>query len=184
MIEFLKQGTLDSPRAVTTSRVDRLENAGFVTPSFGAGEVILKDDHGDHFRLVWAEPAGRASERTNDRAASDARRPLAPGNYSVVNYRIVRRDEQGIEWFISAGGKLIRKIRVTAGAEVRLDIKPEISLECRVKSTNQGVNIQALIAGAEHAGMTIYRGGTRIPISYTIRDSAGREIATGPMGYG
>lgn len=184
LIEFLKQGTLDAPRAVTTARADRVENAGFVTASFGEGEAILKDDHGDHFRLVWADSAVRQPDRTKDNAATDARRPLAPGSYSVVSYRIVRRDDQGTEWFISASGQPVGKLRVTSGAEVRLDIKAEISMECRVKSTGQGVNVQAMIAGAHKAGLTIYRDGTRVPMSYAIRDSDGREIASGPMGFG
>ncbi len=40
------------------------------------------------------------------------------------------------------------------------------------------------ISGSGHAGMSIYRDGKRIPVSFRISDAAGKVVQEGPITYG
>ena len=183
MIEFFKAGVLETPRAVTTAAHRDTDAVGFITPSVDEGALVLKNENGEFVRLEWPGTDRAASKKT-DRPADAGRRPLPPGKYTVTNYRVARRDKDGREWFISATGKNIRQIEVVASQTHRLDLKPEIAMNCRVKSTGASVEVQAMIMGEHHAGLTIYRDGKRIPMEFVIVDADSKELASGPMNYG
>jgi len=183
LIEFFKTGVLESPRAIATAAHRDNEEVGFVAPSFDEGTIVLKNASDEFVRLEWPK-TDRVTAKKTDRPIATMRRPLPPGKYTVTNYRMVRRDHGGREWFISATGKNIRQIEVVAGQTHRLDLRPEIAMNCRVKMTASGVDVQAVIMGEHHAGLTIYRDGKRIPMEFVIVDADGKELASGPMTYG
>lgn len=183
LIEFFKAGVLETPRAITTAANRDTDEVGFVAPSFDEGALVLKNESGEYFRLEWPRTDRAASKKT-DRPVAVVRRPLPPGKYTMTNYRVARRDKDGREWFISATGKNIRQIEVVAGQTQRLDLKLEIGMNCRAKPTASGVDVQAMIMGEHHAGLTIYRDGKRMPMEFVIVDSDGKELASGPMSYG
>jgi hypothetical protein len=183
LIEFFKAGVLEAPRAVTSATHPDTDQVGFVTPSFDAGAVVLKNESDEFFRLEWPRTDHAAAKKT-DRPHAAMRRPLPPGKYSVTNYRVARPDKDGHEWFVSATGKNIRQFEITAGQTHRLDLKAEIAMNCRAKSTAGGVTVQAMIMGEHHAGLTIYRDGKRIPMRFAVLDKSGKEVAAGELEYG
>lgn len=184
MIEFFKAGVLQAPRAVTSAKASDDSEVGFVTPNFDAGSVLLRNTDGLFVRLDWPASERRRDGDAKPQTKHDGRRPLPPGKYTLTNYRIVRRDHDGREWFVSATGKNIRQIEVVAGQTHRFELKPEIAMNCSVKPMASGVGVQAMIMGEHHAGLTIYRDGKRIPMEFVIVDADGKELASGPMNYG
>ncbi len=141
------------------------------------GSLFLKNASGEVTRLAWK--AGKAGEL----------RALPPGNYTLVGYRIVRKDDEGVNWFISAiSPKGIRKLAVKPGKPLMVAIKPEIRVACKGRAGGpkaKGVlAVQGGFQGEHHSGLTIYREGKRIPLRFTISNHTGEEIETGKMGYG
>ena len=184
LIEFLKAGVLQAPRAVTSAKHNDEEEVGFLTPSFDEGSLLLRDQAGDYVRLDWQKPQRSSSDRKDSRAEADRRRPLLPGKYTLTNYRIARRNADGHEWSTSATGRMIRQIEVVAGQEQRVEVKAEIAMNCRARPVREGSDVQVTISGEHHAGLTIYRDGQRIPLGFVVRDAEGKELTTSPMRYG
>lgn len=184
MIEFLQTGVLAKPRAVTSAEASDRDEVGFIVPSFDAGSLLLKNEHDEYVRLEWPVMDRRSDRASRPRAAHDTRRPLPPGKYTLTNYRIARRGHDGRDWFISATGKNIRQLEVTAGQEQRVELRAEIGMNCRTRPTSQGVDVQVTIMGEHHAGLTIYRDGKRIPLEFVVTDADGKELASGPLKYG
>ena len=184
LIECLKSGVLEAPRAVTSAEHKDGDEVGFITPNFDEGSVLLRNPDGAYVRLDWQRRDRGGSGSTNGAAEADRRRPLTAGKYALTNYRITRRDAEGHEWFISATGKMIRQIEVVAGQEQRMEVKAEIAMNCRARPIREGIDVQVTIVGEHHAGLTIYRDGQRIPLGFVVRDADGKELTTSPMKYG
>lgn len=174
LVAFLKSGTLPAPTTVASPPAKDAGGAGFVSAGFKEGTLLLKNRAGKFYRLAWPREA----------AAKDRRRALPPGDYTLTEYRLVRRDDQGIEWFLSATGPAIRRLTVKAGEELPVPLDETAHVQCRVRRGGDGLNVQGVITGEHHAGMSIYRDGRRIALSYRVSDAQGKELAAGPMKYG
>ena len=161
------------------AKIDDKVAEGFVTPNFKVGSLFLKDRHGKVIRLAW-EPVGEAEPAPGVSAV----RPLPPGSYTLTGYRIVRRDDQGTPWFISAiSAHGMRKIEIKPGQTQTININPGVLVRTS-PGRNAGVPVTMAILGQQHAGLSIYKNGKRIPINYSITSPGGKLLETGKMKYG
>lgn len=172
MIAFLRTNTLTRPRRVTTTPAAEDRTSGVLTPNFEEGTLLLKDKDGTFYRLGW---------KKNDR---DRRRALPPGAYTLTAYTLVRRDDTGKEWFLSATGRAIRTLDVRAGTEQKIALQEFAHVLCRAVPMQGGVQIQGVVQGEHHSGTSLYRDGQRITLGYRLSDSQGKELAAGNLEYG
>ena len=150
----------------------------------------MRGPHHRVYRLKW------------NRDEQNRRRALPVGRYSITGYRVVRKDEKGVPWFVSTTSHGFRRIVVRSGEVKRIKIDPAVHVG--VKATIHGEQLRAqmmihgdrpggggLMAGrhaGHHAphriGLSIYRAGKRISIGYRALDRQGEVIASGTMQYG
>ena len=149
------------------------------------GELFLRGPKKKIYRLEW---------RARDK---DRRRALPPGHYTITGYRIARTDEHGKKWFLSATSHGHRKLQVTASKSLRVEIDPRIHLSTSAAAQagklrgsmmfsgdSAGGRHGNLLKAARRIGLSIYRSGKRIPISYRVLDNKNTELASGTMKYG
>lgn len=191
MIQFLASGRLKPPLSIHLPGKQGSVGHGVLVPSFAEGSVLLKDAVGDVVRVAWESvtsaskvPGGKAVARAKPSEAS-MRRSLPAGVYTLIGYRVIRRDRSGRSWFVSATDPLgIRKFAVVSGKQKRLEIDERVSVECAARRTRMGLRLQVTVSGEIEAGLSIYRAGRRIPMEFRVLDSGGRVIARGGMEYG
>jgi hypothetical protein len=184
MISFLKSGELKAPRAVAAPPDNKVAGAGFVTASFAEGALFLKNAMGEHYRLEWAKEPRTSAAGSAPKDVADRRRALPPGEYTLTCYRVVRRDAQGGEWFISATGHHIRRLVVRAGEEQKIQVDETVRVTGRALPKDGEISIQLKIAGEHGSGLTIYRDGKRIDIGYRVLDGQSKELGRGTLDYG
>ena len=184
MIACLKSGSRKPPVTVTDPPGKERGDVGFLTPTFDEGTLLLKSKSGEHYRLAWIKDERDQSAGAAAAADSDRRRALPAGEYQLTNYVLLRRDAKQVQWFLSATGRLIRKIIVKAGEEQKIKLAEAVFMQCRAKPAHSQFEITMMIAGEHHSGLSLYRNGRRIPVQYRIIDQEGNELATGPMQYG
>ncbi len=144
------------------------------------GELFLRGGHHQLYRLAW---------KSDDR---DRRRPLPAGRYTVTGYRIVRQDKKGIPWFVSTTSHGYRHVFVREGEVTPIKIDPTVYLKVRGSMHGGELNAQVMLNGERQGGvhrghqigLSIYRGGKRIPIAYRALDRDGRAVASGTLQYG
>lgn len=172
MIAFLKTDALPRPTRVTTPPAAEEKTFGVLTPNFEEGSFLLKSKDGTFYRVGWKKD-------DNDR-----RRAVPPGEYTLTSYTLVRRDDAGKEWFLSATGRAIRKLSVRAGAEQKVALEEFAHVQCRAVAQQDGVQVQGVVQGEHHSGASLYRGGKRITLGYRLTDAQGKERAAGKLEYG
>jgi len=183
LIEFFRRESSKKPRVVATSGRRRQDHVGYVTNNFGEGTIILTNEEGEYFRLEWA-PTGCSSTRSGTRIRADARRPLSAGRYTVVNYRVVRRDRSGHEWFTSTTGLDIAKVDVVEGKTTAIVLNAGIEIGCEAIDTGDSIVVSVAVQGHNSAGLAIYCDGKRIPLTFSVVGADGNRITGGPMQYG
>lgn len=135
--------------------------------------MLVQDESGHVSRLSW-----------EDEKDKERKRFLAPGKYTVRGYRLLRTDENGKEWILSASGHKIKEFTVIPGQEVKLSVDESIHFASGMRAGNGNVNVMMHFKGEGESGLTVYGAGKRIPVTYRIVDNAGKEIAAGSMTYG
>lgn len=155
--------------------------AGEAAGAHGTGHVVCDLDDTE----VFLRGAGHRVYRLRwFGKARDRRRALPAGRYRITGYRIARRDGEGRSWFISTTSHGYRDLVVRGGGQTVLKISPVIHFEVRGKKFSDQVNVNALVRGEHHVGLSIYREGKRIPLSYRLVDAAGKELHSGSLRYG
>ena len=191
MIQFLASGRLKPPLSIHLPAKPVTVGHGVLVPSFEEGSVLLKDAGGDVVRVSW-EPltsvakvsGGKVVARVKPTVAS-MRRSLPAGVYTLIGYRVIRRDRSGRSWLVTATDPFgIRKFAVVSGKQKRLDVDERVSVECAARRTRMGLRLQVTVSGEIEAGLSIYRAGRRIPMEYRVLDSGGGVIVRGGMEYG
>jgi hypothetical protein len=172
MIAFLKTDELPRPTRVTAPPANDDPKSGLLTATVEEGSLLLKNDDGAFYRLGW---------KKDD---ADRRRALPPGEYTMVSYNLSCRDKEGKEWFIGASGKMIRKLTVRAGEEQKLALDEVVHVHCRAIPQGDKLQVQGVIKGEHHCGLTLYRECKRITIGYRVTDAKGKEVASGNLDYG
>lgn len=143
-----------------------------VKSSIGQGAVILRDAHQREIRLSW-DKQGQAGET----------RALAPGTYTVVGYRAVKKTANGTEWMITATSINFAKLVVKAGEITTVSVPRKILQSGRLVRRGSSTNVNmALTYG--RGGVTIYQNGKRIPMPFRVVDGYGRTIGSGTIDYG
>lgn len=174
-MRYLEGRPLALPRALAAPPAGEApENAGFVVPEgFSDGVLFLKDPTGRALRLSWGEEAPQP-------VGADSRRAVAAGDWELVGYRILKRDEAGHLWHVSATAKRIARLRVEAGGVRRVRVDPTV----RVATGIRDGRVVLAVTGEHGAGLSIYRDGARIDLSYRVRGADGRVLARGRFRYG
>ena len=197
MIRFLRSGALKPPRTIHRPPKAGSTGYGLVVPSFDEGVVVLRDAKRHVVRVAWEtltpkvtkpkKPKKRVPsvQKRRKRATGNNSRALDPGVYTIIGYRVIRRDKTGTLWFVSATEtRGLKRISVTAGKRQRIAIDPAIAVDCAALRSKTGLRILMTITGENESGLTIFRQGRRIAIEYRVLDAQGRAIASGVMKYG
>jgi hypothetical protein len=163
------------PRVVAEPPSSAQRDHGFVTAAFAEGTLLLRDEQDNYLRLEW----GSASQ-----PATDARRALPPGSYELTGYRITRRDDNGVAWFVAATGHAIQRIQIRSGQTTAVKVGDAVQFQLTARRRGQAVVLQTPVAGDAHAGLSVYRDGRRITLRYRVTDADGRELAAGDLRYG
>jgi len=166
-------------------------SCGFVRASFETGSLLLMNHEGEHFRLVWNEEVGanasedptRHRDADKDTAQQTRRRALPPGKYMLRSYRIARRDEQGA-WMLSVTGERLQKVVVEKGRETVVEVPEAVHCEVGAKRHGDQLGVQMNLTGMEHAGLTVYHGGVRVPAFYVLHGKDAGPPHEGRINYG
>ncbi|MBL1150628.1 MAG: hypothetical protein HND42_10520 [Armatimonadetes bacterium] len=164
---FLESQPFPLPTRLTPGASDA--SGGEVRAGFDRASVLLRNSDGKFVRLDW-ESGGGAEKSIH----------LPPGTYQLRGYRILKKAKDGTDWFISGIPPKPVDVRVEAGKRASLLSEDTIT----VASRNVGGNLGMEIRGLHHSGVSIYRNGKRIPISYELLDAAGKVVESGRMTYG
>lgn len=191
MIKFLSSGSLKPPRSVHRPAKPGLAGHGLLVPSFDEGTVLVRNVAGDAIRVSWESPRPKKGDKPRrtpgrrPRTEASRLRALPSGIYTLIGYRVIRRDKSGRSWFVSATApRGIRKFAVVAGKRSTLEIDEQVVVDCAARRTKLGLRLLVTVAGEIESGLTIYRSGRRISIEYRVLDATGRILARGPMEYG
>ncbi len=170
--EYFESRPLETPLVVDGSELDDedQDEVGYVTLPEGFGAVLVKDADGLAWRLSWE----------GDDAEADRRRALPPGTYSVTGYRLIDRSREDALWHISVTGIRGWKLEVDAGETEEIEVDATVHMRAGMRNGSASMSI----VGMHGAGLSIYKDGRRIPISYKITDDEGEVLAKGPMNYG
>ena len=168
MIEYLQSKPLELPTPLTKKTRMRT-GEGTLSSNIPRGDLFLTDAHGKSFRLSWATRGDAAPKP----------RTLPAGKYRLRTYRI-EREKEGVSWHISATAHTIQEVEVLAGKNVTVKIDARIHMTSHVR----GKRAMMSIVGAKHAGLSIYRAQSRIPVKYRVLDRDKNELASGAMTYG
>ncbi len=141
---------------------------------FDQGAVLLapveKTDAPGGFRLVWGK--GEAG----------AAREVPVGRYRVRNYAI-EAEHESATWVLSASGKAGADVVVEEGKETRIEIDRRVHVKLTAV-TGKGLAVNLGIFGDSHMGLSLFRDGKRVDVSYSVVDEGGNERANGPLAYG
>jgi len=194
LIRFLRSGALKPPHTIHRPPKAGSTGYGLVVPSFDEGVVVLRNAKRHVVRVAWEAPTPKdrkvkkgvpSVQKRRKSAAGHNSRALDPGVYTVIGYRVMRRDKTGTLWFVSATEtRGLKRISVTAGKRQRIAIDPAIAVDCAALRSKTGLRILMTITGENESGLTIFRQGRRIAIEYRVLDAQGRAIASGVMKYG
>lgn len=171
MIGWLSDKQRTRPRRID-AKVNAKPGDALIEPVFPAGTVVLAGKDGE-VQLAWTkDEKGRA-------------RPVPPGEYRIRTVRIEReRDE--IVWTISQAGPNGRTLQLEKGKTLKLEFEELIVFRI-VKTKRKQKNVLRLgvsLTGTDRRGITIYRDGKRVPITYLFRTETRRIIWRGKMNYG
>lgn len=151
--------------------VDDAKGLGVVTSDLKAGSIVLAGPKGD-VTLVWKAGDG-------DRA-----RMLAPGAYRIRTTR-VEREKKGVHWFLSATARPKEASRdVKAGGRLRLDVPATVHFNGQVQRRGERLQLGFGVKDDRGRGLSVYRAGKRVPVTYKVLSKRGKVLAQGTMNYG
>ncbi len=147
---------------------------GVVTiPGGVEAALLLRSSEGDVHRVSWEKVKGRE-------VPGDRRRAIPAGVYRVLGVSLVDRSRKGEVWHTSSSGRQLGEIDVDEGEELAFAPDPTISIRRGLRGERAAMGITSP-AGA---GLSIYKDGRRIPISYRLTTGDERAAAKGRMNYG
>lgn len=154
---------------------------GFVVPNFPSGSLFVQNAKKEVIRLAWEPQIG---EEQAPAKPGHRLRALTPGRYTVVGYRLFRKDDAGTLWHLSAiNVKGLSHFQVNHGRTTRVAIGPAVITTVKA-NPGKAFLVQGSLQGPSHAGLSIYKKGKRIPMGFTITSADGKELEKGAMKYG
>jgi hypothetical protein len=142
----------------------------WIEPSFKSGSVVLSRGDGI-VRVVW--PLDH----------KDLRRVVAPGSYTIRELRIERMHE-GAYWFLSSSGPPYQKVEIAKKGSSSLDISDALACTTDAKLDGRRLVFNFSMHAKRGHGITIFKDGKRVPVTYRVLDKDGKEIVAGKMDYG
>lgn len=115
---------------------------------------------------------------------------LAPGKYRVRSTRIAREG-----WLISSAGAPWPEFVVKDAAKepprlmdvalaARLEVGETVRFEGRAKRQGKKLQLGFVLKGTDGRGLTVYKEGVRVPVTYKVLGKGGERLAEGTMTYG
>lgn len=141
----------------------------------GEAAVILEDEQGRRFRL--SSETVEKKRRSN----SPVRRAVPAGKYRILGIHAIDRSRRDQVWHLSTSGRRLGSVEVTEGAEVPYELDRTVHIEGALRDGNR---ISVAVRHNSGAGLTIYKDGRRIPMSYRLVDSRKKTLRSGKITYG
>lgn len=142
-----------------------------VESSIAQGSVILAGPKGD-IALDW---------RKGDK---DRVRGIPPGTYRVRTVRIERTKGKD-QWFLSMTQPPKKPLRFSSSKRVKLDTSDTIRFAAHARPAGKKkLSLGFSIKGKAGEGLSIYRNGKRVSVTYTMFDAKGHRLGSGKMNYG
>ncbi|MFT4538032.1 MAG: hypothetical protein ACI841_004836 [Planctomycetota bacterium] len=173
MVDFFAKKLLPLPTEYGKPSTPDAAGQGRVTLPEGEAVLLLRDPSGKSFRLSW--DAAEEGDVESDRV-----RALPAGTYALLTERFVMHSQDGTRWHSSSTKAHGRTLVVEADKELVLEPKTAIRVTRGIGRDMVSMNIQS----ESGAGLSIYKDGIRIPIRFTMTDSAGEVQHRGKMNYG
>jgi hypothetical protein len=134
-------------------------------------------------RVSLAGPEGDVSLLL-DGARDVSKFALPPGSYRLRDTR-VSDNKDGVRWFLSSSTGPSRKpVDLQVGTTTKLDPGREVVFKGSVRLNHDGLFLSFGVTTADHRGLSVFRNGKRITISYQLLDADGGILTEGPLKYG
>ena len=93
--------------------------------------------------------------------------------------------EKDVHWFISATTPPKKPLQLRSNKKITLELPDTIHLNGKVRRTGKRqLQLGFTIQSKDRNGLSIYKAGKRVPVSYKILSSQGSPLAWGKMNYG
>lgn len=148
---------------------------GIVVLPAGEAAVILEDEQGHRFRLSSETVEKKRHSR------SPVRRAVPAGKYRVLGIHAIDRSRRDQVWHLSTSGRRLGTLEVTEGEEVPYELDRTVHIEGALQ---EGKRISVSVRHTSGAGLTLYRDGRRIPMSYRLVDRRKKTLRSGKITYG
>ena len=103
---------------------------------------------------------------------------MPAGVYRLFGYRVVKG-----KWMISTtAGRQEFKLKAGKSAAIEPSFTIHVNLRARRKRGQVRVNLG--ITNGQHMGLSLYKDGARIPLTYSLLDAKGKELTSGSLNYG
>ena len=113
----------------------------------------------------------------------DRRRALPAGDYRLRTTRIEREKDRAW-WFLSSTGPAGRKIQVAPRSPTKLTIDDTVVFKGNARLHGNKLQLGFSINGPDKRGLSVYKNGKRVPVTYKVLNNKGKVIARGQMNYG
>jgi len=111
-------------------------------------------------------------------------RGIPPGKYRLRTVRIERM-EKDVHWFISATSPPRKPMQLRSDKKITIEVPDAIYFNGRVKPAGERqLQLGFVIEAKDRSGLSIYKAGKRVPVSYKVFSTKGTALAWGKMNYG
>jgi hypothetical protein len=109
---------------------------------------------------------------------------LPPGPYRLRDTRVTE-EKDGVWWFLSSStGPRRKPVDLQAGTTTKFDPGREVVFKGSVRPNATGLFLAFGVATADQRGLSVFRDGKRITISYQLLAADGGVLSEGPLEYG
>jgi hypothetical protein len=138
--------------------------------NFSKGAVLLvPKKEGKPVRVVFAQ--------------KDDAPPVAEGTYRVANYAIEATHKDAY-WALSGSGPGGQTVEVKAGKNTKLEIDGCVNVKVVADRVKNDVRCCIMISGDSGMGLTVINVDKQTPLTFELRDGAGKKLDGGDMAYG
>ncbi|HEX6883202.1 MAG TPA: hypothetical protein VF530_07455 [Planctomycetota bacterium] len=166
LVAYLEARPLPLPEVIDTQRPAEKGEATLMA-NFRRGAVLFEAPDGRLVRVSWDELGG------------ERRRPIPPGRYRIVGIRL-STEVEGVSWHMVGSGFGNTTLDFRAGATHVVALDAVLRLEERIGADRYEV----ALVGHEDAGISLYRGGERLPLRWRRLDAAGEPLDEGLLEFG